>query len=385
MTRSLTGTSPATEQAAFHLHPAPNRAEPAALGGSLGMMLMPAASGVGAVVLAVSSQGRPVMAVLAAVVLVASVTVALAMAVSLRSGGRRRTRRVRERYLDHVEHVRQRARHAAVRQHRRSARDHPDPHRVAAQALSRSAGSPRGDLTVRVGVGTVPLDRPVLAAPDDATPLSDVDPACAAAAAAAVTQYTTLSGQPVVVDLWPGCTVLIRGSADRVLALTRAMLTQLVAHHRPTELAILVVQYRCGGMGMAEVVAAPSIASRARRPVAGPPDCGDHRWGCRTAACRVVAGVADRAPFPASGGRGRLTRPEVRIGRDGDRSCRGRGRGDHSSRRPRARSRAPPITASFWAHGTELRVPITTRRRTYSRAAIASRAAARTSPAWSTP
>jgi S-DNA-T family DNA segregation ATPase FtsK/SpoIIIE len=204
------------------------------------MMLMPAASGVGAVVLAVSARGRPVMAVLATIVLIASVSVGVVMAISLRSGERRRTRRARERYLDHVEHVRRQARQAAVGQHQRSAHEHPDTDQIAAQLLSPSHRAPGGDMTVRVGTGTVPLDRPVLAATDDTDPLSESDPACTLAAAEVVARFTTLSRQPVVIDLRPGCTVLIRGPDDRARAVARAMLIRLIAAHPPTELAILV-------------------------------------------------------------------------------------------------------------------------------------------------
>ncbi len=228
----------------FELAPAPERAEAAAVGGSLGMMMMPAASGAGAVVLAVSSRGRPLMAVLAVVVLVASIAVGLVMVIGARSGARRRTRQVRERYLDHVEVVRRQAREAAAQQHVRATRAHPDP-RTAGWATrphrTPSPGMvPAGFRPLRVGVGTVPLHRPVRMISDGQEKLRDRDGVCVSAAADVLAQYRTLPNQPVTVHLSAALPVVIRGPSERVRSAARALLAQLVTSHHPDDLAVLI-------------------------------------------------------------------------------------------------------------------------------------------------
>ena len=78
----------------------PRQAESPAMSGSMGMILVPAASGVGAALLAVTHQDRPLMAAAGLLVLAASIAVGLGMLMGSRTGARRRTRAQRERYLD---------------------------------------------------------------------------------------------------------------------------------------------------------------------------------------------------------------------------------------------------------------------------------------------
>ena len=67
----------------------PRQNESAPMSGSLGMILVPAASGVGAVLLAVTHQDRPLMAAAGLLVLAASIAVGLAMVIGSRTGVRR--------------------------------------------------------------------------------------------------------------------------------------------------------------------------------------------------------------------------------------------------------------------------------------------------------
>ena len=91
-----------------------------------------------------------------------------------------------------------------------------------------------------MGVGTVALNRPVRVIGDRGDPLTDPDPVCASAATELVAHYTVLTGQPITVDLWPGCTVVVSGPSDRVRAAARAMLCQLVGRHPPSDLSVVI-------------------------------------------------------------------------------------------------------------------------------------------------
>src|SRR6478609_8705926 len=112
----------------------PRLTESPAMVGSAGMILVPAASGLGAVVLAVTHQDRPLIAVAGLLVLAASIAAGLAMLISSRTGARRRTREQRERYLDYLEQARARARAAATGQRDRAAAAHPEPGAAANMA-----------------------------------------------------------------------------------------------------------------------------------------------------------------------------------------------------------------------------------------------------------
>src|ERR1700712_4900626 len=70
----------------------PRRTESMPITGSMGMILVPAASGVGAVLLAVTQQSRPLLAAAGLLVLAASIIVGVLMVVGSRTGARRRTR-----------------------------------------------------------------------------------------------------------------------------------------------------------------------------------------------------------------------------------------------------------------------------------------------------
>ena len=217
--------------------------------GSLGMILVPAASGVGAVLLAVTHQDRPLMAAAGLLVLAASIAVGVAMLIGSRTGDRRRTREQRERYLDHLEQVRRQARDCAIWQRTSAALSHPDPREAAGMARLPARRWERrpGDhdfLVLRAGVGTVPLSRTVVLREDATDPLVTSDPVCLVAAQDLAGQYSALPGQPIGLPL-TGATVLsIVGTADRARGVARALLAQLTWSHSPADVGVLVCSGR---------------------------------------------------------------------------------------------------------------------------------------------
>jgi DNA segregation ATPase FtsK/SpoIIIE, S-DNA-T family len=80
---------------ALELAAPPRQGESLPITGSMGMILVPAASGVGAVLLAVTHQDRPLLAAAGLLVLAASIAVGLLMVIGSRTGDRRRTREQR--------------------------------------------------------------------------------------------------------------------------------------------------------------------------------------------------------------------------------------------------------------------------------------------------
>ena len=208
------------------------------------MILVPAASGVGAVLLAVTQQDRPLMAAAGLLVLAASITVGLVMVIGSRTGTRRRTREQRERYLDYLEQARIAARDGADQQRKGAGLIHPSPAAAASMAGQPSRRWERrpGDtdfLVLRVGLGEVPLDRPATLLVDADDPLTMHDPVCLAAAQGLAATYAVLADQPICLPL-DGAVLSVIGSADRGRGVVRALLAQLIWAHSPREVAVVV-------------------------------------------------------------------------------------------------------------------------------------------------
>ncbi len=222
----------------------PRQSESTPMSGSLGMILVPAASGVGAVLVAVTQQDRPLMAAAGLLVLAASIAVGLAMVIGSRTGTRRRTREQRERYLDYLEQARLAARAGVDRQRSNARLAHPSPIAAAGVAWHSAGRWERrtGDadfLVLRAGVGVVPLDRPVTLQVDANDPLVAYDPVCLAAAQELAETYAELAEQPICLPL-AGAAVCVIGPAERTRGIARALLAQLVWSHSPAEVAVLV-------------------------------------------------------------------------------------------------------------------------------------------------
>jgi len=177
---------------------------------------VPAASGVGAVLLAVTHQDRPLMAAAGLLVLAASIAVGLAMVIGSRTGVRRRTRQQRERYLDYLEQARSVAREGADLQRGRAALAHPAPQTAFGLAWQESRRWERrlsdpDFLLLRVGIGVVPLARPVTLQVDANDPLVEYDPVCLAAAQELAARHDVLADQPICLPLHEAQVVSIIG------------------------------------------------------------------------------------------------------------------------------------------------------------------------------
>ncbi len=213
------------------------------MSGSMGMILVPAASGVGAVLLAVTQQDRPLIAAAGLLVLAASIAVGLAMVIGSRTGTRRRTRVQRERYLDYLEQARHAARDGADQQRTNASLMHPGPAVAASMAWQPTRRWERRPtdadfLVLRAGLGLVPLDRRVTLQVDANDPLTAHDPVCLAAAQELAAAYAVLADQPICLPL-DGAVLSVIGPVDRVRGIVRALLAQLVWAHSPHEVAVL--------------------------------------------------------------------------------------------------------------------------------------------------
>jgi len=224
----------------------PRRTETTPITGSLGMILVPAASGVGAVLLAVTQQSRPLLAAAGLLVLAASVIVGIVMVVGSRTGDRRRTREQRERYLDYLERVRQEVRDSTDRQLLTGRLNHPPPAAAVAavHSVSRLWERRPGDsdfLALRIGLGPVPQSRPLRLGfqPDD--PVVSYDEVCLSAARALVGEHGQLADQPIVLPLRSSLAVSIRGGHEEVRGAARALLAQLVWAHSPLDAGVVLI------------------------------------------------------------------------------------------------------------------------------------------------
>ena len=200
----------------FELAAPPQLPETAPVSGSVGMIAVPAASGAGAVLLALTQRDRPLLAAAGLLVLIASVAVGVIMMIGTRTGARRRQRIGRERYLEHLEQVRRQAIRSRTLQWRRDDLAHPDPRHAAARARDPSRRwerrpADRDFLLLRTGIGAVPLDRPVRIPFWVHDPAAGYDPVCLAAAIDLSADYQQLGDQPVCVPLGDVATVTVIG------------------------------------------------------------------------------------------------------------------------------------------------------------------------------
>ena len=230
----------------FDLAAPPQLPETASVSGSVGMIAVPAASGAGAVLLALTQRDRPLLAAAGLLVLLASVAVGAVMLIGTRTGARRRQRIGRERYLDYLEQVRRQAVRSRSLQWRRDGLAHPHPRQAAARARDpvrrwERRPSDRDFLLLRTGIGTIPLDRPVPMPVWAHDPTAAYDPVCLAAAADLAAGYQQLGDQPVCLPFGEEGTIAMLGGAEETRAVARALVAQLIAAHSPDDVAVLVL------------------------------------------------------------------------------------------------------------------------------------------------
>ena len=223
----------------------PRQSESPAMSGSMGMILVPAASGVGAALLAVTHQDRPLMAAAGLLVLAASIAVGLGMLMGSRTGARRRTRAQRERYLDYLEQVRLTLRDAADRQRSADVRLHPDPVEAAGLAFVKARRWERrpGDpdfLQIRIGRGQAQRRCAVDLSVDGNDPLVSYEPVCLAAARELVDSCGPLEDQPVCLSVAIDAVTCVTGPTAAVRGTARALIAQVLWAHSPAEVGVLV-------------------------------------------------------------------------------------------------------------------------------------------------
>jgi ESX secretion system protein EccC len=200
-----------------------------------------ALGGVGMVVFAVTTRD-PRFVVAAVAVTALTVAASVAVYVGQRRAAARQDRRTAARYRAHLEACDARARAVAAAQRAQAARLHPDPAALLGVACGRTHLWERrpGDpdfLTVRLGLGAVPLAAPVTLQATDL--LAEHDPQLHAEATATVDGWRQLARMPVAAALQAPGPLAITGDLAAARALARALLCQLAVWHAPGEVQLL--------------------------------------------------------------------------------------------------------------------------------------------------
>ena len=213
---------------------------PATPGGGWLSYLLPLAGSAGSAGLLLLLPGR--RSALAVALVAATVLASAGAGLGLRRLELRGRRRVRARYLAHLDAARARLDEVAAVQRRAAEFLLPEPEHLlalagrAARLWERRPGD--GDfLRARVGRGPVALACPVRL--ESGGPLADHDPELLAGAEELVQAAASLAGVPVAVDLWQLGVVAVGGHPERATALVRALLCHLAVLHAPDDLRIL--------------------------------------------------------------------------------------------------------------------------------------------------
>jgi S-DNA-T family DNA segregation ATPase FtsK/SpoIIIE len=205
-----------------------------------GQYLLPLAGSLGSL-LFVATNPQPLTVASGLLLASSSVAAGLGLGVIQRQAQRRQARAERDRCLDHLARVRERAREVARRQEAAARWRHPDPEvlwtlaRLETRVWERRPGDD-DFLQLRAGLGLRPLAiRLLLKGPG---PNTETEPVATAAARRLVAAHRRLPGQPVVLDLRRARIATVVGPPDRARALVRALLCQAVTFHAPDELRL---------------------------------------------------------------------------------------------------------------------------------------------------
>lgn len=223
----------------IEIGPPPELPEEDATAGAA-LTVLPMLGGLGSLlVLSTAAGGSAARAGVAAAVML---TVTLAVAGAQTDRHRRRARRtldrVRARYRHHLDAVREQAHAAARAQIAEAVRRHPPPE-LLPQLLGRPPSSDApSDLTVRIGLGVVPLAVTWDAAPE---PPDRVDPVCAVARRRLLAVHARLEGMPVTLDLRTTRLLRVDGPDDEARSWLRAVVCSAAVAHRADDLAIEIV------------------------------------------------------------------------------------------------------------------------------------------------
>ena len=146
-------------------------------------------------------------------------------------------------YLDDLSTVRAAAVKAIAAQYESILWHHPEPDTLWTLVGGRRMWERRAVdpdfCQVRIGVGTAPLSRQLVAPTIDS--VNRVDPVCMDALHRLLDTYSTVSNAPIVIALRGPAVVSVRGGAGQVRALLRAMVCQLAVLHSPATVLIAAV------------------------------------------------------------------------------------------------------------------------------------------------
>jgi len=211
-------------------------------GGFQGAMqlVMPIMGG-GGMLLMMMANKNPVMMIAGLCMLAATVVGGIGAFIAQRTGGARRFRQQRVRYLEYIDRVRDRIRENAVAQRAAAEFRHPDPatlpdvirdpHRLWERRLSDP-----DFLVLRVGTGQDRLWRRINLATQSDNPMIETDPVTLAAAEMIVERDRLLDHMPLAVPLHGVVSVI--GTPAETRNLVRAMCAQLVSAHAPDDVRL---------------------------------------------------------------------------------------------------------------------------------------------------
>ncbi|WP_333769025.1 type VII secretion protein EccCa [Streptomyces sp. IBSBF 2435] len=163
----------------------------------------------------------------------------------IRSAGerKRRIRRERRDYLRYLSITRRQVRKAIEQQRRSEAWRHPEP--LALWSVARTTRLWERRTThpdfgeVRIGLGQQRLA--LTLSPLTTKPVEDLEPLSAHALRRLVRAYGTVPDQPTAVYLRAYARILLRGDADAIRSVARAVLCQLATFHSAEDLRIVIV------------------------------------------------------------------------------------------------------------------------------------------------
>jgi S-DNA-T family DNA segregation ATPase FtsK/SpoIIIE len=223
---------------------APPQQVSSGMGANWVYLLMPLLSSVGMAAFLIS-EGKKLLILLGIAFVVLSVGVTAGIRMQVRGSARKQKLRGRDRYLEHLDEVRDAARQVADDQRVIAAWQYPSPYRLWAISTQRRRVWERrvsdpDFLRVCAGVGKAPLSTPVrLATRND--PTVEYDTRAKASADRLITSMSTVSSQPAVVDLARAGVVSVVGPFAVARGVVRAMLCQVAVLHAPDDVAVAVV------------------------------------------------------------------------------------------------------------------------------------------------
>jgi S-DNA-T family DNA segregation ATPase FtsK/SpoIIIE len=190
------------------------------------------------------SNPRPLFIAMGAVMVVGSIGYVTVTAVQQRSGGRRRARRLRDRYLDYLDELAANAEETARAQYAAGRFTHPglpELHALACQRVRVWERRPEHPdfATVRLGLGMGPLST-ALRLDEGGDQLVERDPDLLAAVRRLVARHGRVHDQPLLLDLRARPSVSLIGRPDDTRPLAAAVMTELATLCAPDDLAIAV-------------------------------------------------------------------------------------------------------------------------------------------------